>query len=92
MADIQFIQTNPNALANLIDEKIKDRLNQFAEKLLPKEPSKYMTRQEVADFLKVDISTVHNYTKRGLLKSYGIERRVLYKRDEVEQAVVELQK
>jgi DNA-directed RNA polymerase specialized sigma24 family protein len=91
MSNIQFIQTNPNALANLIDEKIKDRLEQFAENLLPKEPSKFMTRQEVADFLKVDISTVHNYTKRGLLKSYGIERRVLYKRKEVELAIVELQ-
>jgi len=50
----------------------------------------FLSRYEVADLLKVCITTVHNYTKRGYLKPYGIGRRVLYKKSEVENAIVEL--
>lgn len=50
----------------------------------------YLSRYEVADLLKVCVTTVHNYTKKGYLKPYGIGRRVLYKKSEVENAIVEL--
>ena len=37
--------------------------------------------------LDVDLSTIHNWTKRGKLKAYGIAGRIYYKRSEVEMAI-----
>jgi hypothetical protein len=42
--------------------------------------------------LKIDLSSVHNWTKKGILTSYQIGGRVYYKRAEVESAIIELKK
>jgi excisionase family DNA binding protein len=39
-----------------------------------------MTRTETAKYLKADISTIHNWTKKGKLKAYGLGNRVYYKK------------
>ena len=54
----------------------------------PKEPSEFLTRQEVADWLKVDVSTIHNWTVKGTLTKHLIEGKVLYKRAEVESSLI----
>lgn len=46
-----------------------------------------ITRKEVADYLKVSVQSVINYTNRGLLASYKIGRRVLYNEAEVIAAI-----
>lgn len=71
-------------------EGIKQQLAELKNNFQPKEPTTYLTRNEVADMLKVDLSTVHNWTKKGILKSVGIGSRVYYKRSEVERAIIEL--
>ncbi len=48
---------------------------------------KMITRKEVADYLKVSVQSVINYTNRGLLTSYKIGRRVLYNETEVIDAL-----
>ncbi|GGZ45933.1 helix-turn-helix domain-containing protein [Mesonia mobilis] len=70
---------------------IKQQLQELKKEFKPKEPTKYLTRNEVAKMLSVDISTVHNWSKKGILKPIGIGARVYYKRKEVESAFVELQ-
>ena len=87
---IQFISTSPTALVNLIDETVKRQLDELKKNFQPKEQPIYMTRQEVAEMLHVDISTVHNLSVRGILKKKQIGGRVLYIRKEVEKAIVEL--
>lgn len=44
---------------------------------------KMITRKRVAEYLKVSIQSVINYTNRGLLVAHKIGRRVLYNEDEV---------
>ncbi len=43
----------------------------------------FLTRKQVAEMFHCDISTVHNWTKKGKLTPYLKGRRVYYKRDEV---------
>jgi len=50
-----------------------------------------MTRQEVANFFKIDLSTLHHWTKGGKLKSYGIGKRVYYKKSEIHNALVQIE-
>ncbi|PWG06570.1 helix-turn-helix domain-containing protein [Polaribacter aquimarinus] len=92
MAQIQFVQTSPEEnrkpLLDYIDKKFED----FKEHFEPKTPNQYLTRQEVSNLLSVDLSTVHNWSKRKILKPKQIGGRVLYLRSEVEDAIIELKK
>ncbi|MES2432184.1 MAG: helix-turn-helix domain-containing protein [Bacteroidota bacterium] len=55
-----------------------------------KTPTEYLTRTEAAQLLKCDLSTIHNWTKKGKLKPYGIGNRVYYKRSEIELVLIPL--
>ena len=80
----------PEQLQNEISKGVKNELEQLKKDFQPKQPSEYLTRNEVAEMLKIDLSSVHNWTKKGKLKAYGIGGRVYYKRDEVENSIIEL--
>lgn len=73
-------------------EGIKQQLADLQKNFQPKEPSEYLTRNEVAEMLKIDLSSVHNWTRKGILQAYQIGGRVYYKRTEVESAIVQLKK
>lgn len=90
MGTLQFIQITPEQLQNEIIKGIKTELEQLKKDFQPKQPSEYLTRNEVAEMLKIDLSSVHNWTKKGKLKAYGIGGRVYYKREEVENSIIEL--
>jgi hypothetical protein len=79
----------PKNLQNDIDY-LKSELEDLKKNFQPKEPTEYLTRNNVAKLLKIDLSSVHNWTKRRILQSYQIGGRVYYKRDEVENAIVKL--
>jgi excisionase family DNA binding protein len=48
----------------------------------------YLTRNEVAEILNISLPTLNLYTKKGLLKSYKMGARVLYKKCEVDIAPI----
>lgn len=84
---LQFIQITPEEQENRIFARFKSEFENLKKEFQPKEPTEFLTRNEVKELLKVDLSTVHNLTKRGKLKSYGLGGRVYYKRSEVEQSI-----
>ncbi|WP_081212297.1 helix-turn-helix domain-containing protein [Salegentibacter sediminis] len=49
-----------------------------------------MTRNEVADLLQIDLSTIHNWTRKGRLKSFGIGSRVYFRRRDIDEALIPL--
>ena len=72
-------------------DKIKSKLEELEKKFQPKEPTKYVTRNFVADeMLHCDLSTVHNLTVKGILTKYQIGGRVLYIHEEVENAIIQI--
>ena len=91
MSQVQFIQVTPEQLKTAIVDGVKTQLDELKKHLQPKEPTKYLTRNEVAEMLSVDLSTVHNLSVKGTLQKYQIGGRVLYKRKEVESAIVKLE-
>jgi len=84
---IQLIQISPDELREAIISGVRAEVEKLKTDFQPLQPTEYMTRNEVRDFLNVDLSTVHNLTKRGKLKAYGLGGRVYYKRAEVEEAI-----
>lgn len=75
-----------NSLFNGIQKQLKE----IKENFEPKLPTEYLTRAEVAELLKCDLSTIHNWTKKGKLIPYGIGNRVYYKRKEIESVLTSL--
>jgi hypothetical protein len=58
-------------------------LSDLNEKFQPHEAEEYLTREEVAKLFKVDLSTIHNWTKKGILKPYYKGNKVYYLKSEV---------
>lgn len=92
MKQIQLFQMSPEELKEDILSGIKIQIKELKKDFQPKQPDELMTRQQTADMLKVDISTIHNYTKRGILLSYGIGNRIFYKRSEIQEAIIRIVK
>lgn len=90
MNSIQIIQNSEDFKNEVAQKVAKILLPDLVKNFKPKEPETYLTRQEVADIFKIDLSTVYNWTKRGRLKAYGIGQRVYYKRSEVFNALVSI--
>lgn len=70
-------------LEKIIEEKIHSQKPIVA-------PKDFISRLEVSKLLRISLPTLHQYTKEGWLKSYKIGSRVLYKRDEVHEALLSL--
>ena len=69
---MQFIQLSTEELKSIFIEVIKTELDDVKKHLQPKEPNRYLTRQEVANMLNIDLSSVHNWSKKGILQPYQI--------------------
>ena len=89
MQTIQFVGTTPQELQQQINEGVKIQLQEFLTHFKPKLPNEYLTRQEVATMLSIDISTVHNFCKRKKLNPLGFSgsSRVYFLRSEVEASL-----
>jgi hypothetical protein len=71
---------------------LKSELAEIKLNLQPKEPTKYLGRKEVAEMLDVNISTIHNWTVKGVLTALQIGGRIYYRKKDVEAALIELKK
>lgn len=80
----------PQAIAKVYDEVflIRNQLAELKQNFQPVIPPEWLTRQEVAALLKVDLSTLWNWHQKGKLIPFGIGNRVLYKRSDIEQALI----
>ena len=92
MEKIQFVGTTPTELIDLLDERQKKRFDELKQHLQTKEIPKYLTRKQVSKMLSVDISSIHNYTVKGILQSHQIGGRILYLLSEVESSIIKLNK
>lgn len=86
---IQLHNVEPQQIINPIND-LKKQIEDLKKSFQPKEPTEYLTRQEVVEMLKINLSTLYNWTKNKKLVSYGIGARVYYKRKEVENAIIKL--
>jgi len=87
---IQLVGITPDELQAAISKDLKGQLEDFKRDFQPKTPDELLTRSQTANFLKINLSTLYLWTKKGLLKSYSISGKVYYKRSEIESALVEL--
>ena len=88
---VQFVQITTAELAKLIDQKVSENLNEFKKQFLNKEADdELLTREQTAEFLQVDVSTLYLWAKKGKIKPYGIGKRRYYKRSELIECLTQI--
>lgn len=69
-------------------EGLQNQIKELKQNFEPKTPTEYITRSELAEMLKCDLSTIHNWCKKGKIQPYGIGNRVYFKRSEIEAVLL----
>lgn len=93
MDTVQFIQTTPQQLAELINEGVKNQLLELKKNLNSQQANDdLLTREETCKFLSIDSSTLWAWTNKGKVKAYGIGNRRYYKRSELLECLKSLKK
>ena len=92
MKQVQLLGLTPEENNQPIFDYIDKKFDELQKSFQPKERTAYLTRQEVAEMFQIDLSTVHNMTKRGVFKKYQMGATVRYKLSEVEGAFIKLNK
>lgn len=92
MGTLQFIQTTPEQLADLIKEGVKSELDLFKKSLLHENANdEILTREQTAELLHINISTLWHWQNKGKIKAYGVSgSRRYYKRSEIMEALIPL--
>jgi len=80
---IQIQEISVDELTDKVAEKLLHKIEIYLKEYAAKDDEIFLTRIETAKFFKVDLSTIHNWTKRGKLIAYGFGARVYYKKIEL---------
>ena len=70
-------------LINFINSAVKEAFKELPNPTQSDPSETLLTRKETADKLKISLVTLNEWTKRGLIQSYLIGGRVLYKESEI---------
>lgn len=89
---VQLIQITREELENGIAKQVKAIIDDLKKDFEPKTSVEFLSRQQVAKLLDVDLSTLWAWTKKGKLKAYSLEggHRIYYKRSEVEASLIQI--
>lgn len=68
-------------------ERLENLLQDIQENYQPKTPEEYLTRQEASELLKINLSTLWAWTKKGRIQSYTLCGKVYYKRSQIEEVL-----
>ncbi|NHM02406.1 helix-turn-helix domain-containing protein [Flavobacterium sp. KDG-16] len=74
----------------LLKETLKTQLEELKTSLKEENQDELLTREETYQFLKIDSSTLWEWTRKGKLIVYGIGNRKYYKKREVLDCLTKL--
>lgn len=90
---VQIENISIEELTEIIAEKLVDKLEmKIATFISNQSDDELLTRTETAKILKVELTTLWSWTKKGKITAYGIGNRVYYKKGEIMKALVILNK
>jgi excisionase family DNA binding protein len=84
-------EVSPEQITSMF-EGLQNQLLELKASFQPKQPTEYLTRNEVSELLKCDLSTLHNWVKKGKLTAYGIGSRIYFKRSDIDSILIPLGK
>jgi excisionase family DNA binding protein len=82
----------PKSVEGIIEliKEIRETVGELKDTIQNQQPKEYYTREEVAKLLNIDLSTLHNWVKKGKFTKFSIGGRVYFKRSEIENAIIQI--
>ena len=80
---IQVEHMHADELTRTILDGVDKKINAFEQRLNSKVPSEFMDSKQVATYLGISLVTVHDWSKKGVLKPYRIGHRIRFKREDI---------
>ena len=80
---IEIQEITVDELADKVADKLLNKIKHYLDDLHTNDSDVYLTRQETADFLKINITKLWHWTNKGKIKSYGIGNRRYYNKQEI---------
>lgn len=74
----------PEEFSEAIRSIIREELSRFNH---PETAPRFLSRQEVANLLKISLPTLNEYTRTGIIKGSRVGTRVLYDEASIKEAV-----
>jgi hypothetical protein len=87
MENVIFTIHTTEELTGLIGQAVREAIKDSLPITSTPQSEKLLTRKETADKLKISLVTLNDWSKRGLIQSYLIGGRVLYKDSEIEASL-----
>lgn len=91
MQQITITQITPQELEVLIENVLRKILNLKDQEPKSKAEPEFITRKEAAKILGITLPTLSDWTKRGIVKGYRIASRVRFKKDEIQNSIIQMQ-
>ena len=86
MANLTFNTFELSDFENAINKAFERVFKEFSNP--PKNTDKDLkSRKETAKILSISLPTLHLFTKEGIIRAYRIGNRVLYKQEDIENAL-----
>lgn len=86
----QVFGISPEEFKESILSDVRAELKAITLNFQPVMPPEYLTRQEVAEILKVSLVTLSDWNKKKILNPYRLGNLIRYKRTEIEQALINI--
>ena len=90
MKAVTITQISPEEFQALINDSINSVLRNQQQETKRESLEPLFTREEAANHLKIDLSTLSRWSKKGTIQSYGVGNRVYYKLEDIKKALVKL--
>ncbi|MEO9501892.1 helix-turn-helix domain-containing protein [Nonlabens ulvanivorans] len=82
--------TTPSELQKGLIRHFEFRLKEILEALDTSSKDKLLTREQTSEMLSISLGTLWSWTKKGILISYRIGNKIMYKQHEVYESLVKI--
>lgn len=79
-------------LTQLIKSGVKSQLDDFKKDFTTQNPDELLSREQTCKLLQIDSSTLWHWTNKGKVKAYGIGNRRYYKKAELLECLIPVNK
>ncbi|MFM9987375.1 helix-turn-helix domain-containing protein [Flavobacterium sp.] len=76
-------------LKKIVEDAVFNQLKCFVP-IVEQKSNQLLTRKQTASFLCISLPTLHDWTKTGIIKAHRIGNRVLYKNDEINDSLSQI--
>lgn len=80
---IQITEVTIDELADKVADKLMLNIQDYLKQLSKKENDEILTRQEVADYLRVSLTTIHHWCNYGILSPIRLGNRIFFKKQDI---------